>query len=222
MKPLRKIKIKWSPNFAYALGLLATDGNLSLDGRHVIFTSKDLELIKNFQLGLGINQHIGRKNSGSCKEKKYYVVQFSDKHFYVFLLTMGLMPKKTFVLKKIKIPNKYFFDFLRGELDGDGSCFSYFDPRWRSSFMFYISWCCASPKHIKWLREQIFKLAQASGHVTKNVNCSAYQLKYAKQASLKLVKKMYYNRNVLCLSRKRIKIERILALNKQVQDARVS
>ncbi|MEK9182900.1 MAG: LAGLIDADG family homing endonuclease [Patescibacteria group bacterium] len=193
MKPLKKVKIKWSSNFAYAIGLLATDGNLSPDGRHIAFTSKDLELANNFQLALGLNQHIGRKSSGSCREKKYYVIQFSEKHFYDFLLTIGLMPKKTFILGEIKMPIKYFFDFLRGELDGDGSFYSYFDPRWESSYMFYFSLCCASIKHIHWLRKMVFKLLGVRGHVTKSVNDSTYQLKYAKGESLKLIEKMYYN-----------------------------
>ena len=51
-KPKGKVKIEWSPDFAYAIGLITTDGNLSPDGRHVNFTSKDLELIKNFHRGL--------------------------------------------------------------------------------------------------------------------------------------------------------------------------
>ena len=49
MKPLNKTKIKWSPDFAYAVGLLTTDGSLSKDGRHISFTSKDLQLAKLFK-----------------------------------------------------------------------------------------------------------------------------------------------------------------------------
>gem|GEM_PF-6676481 len=45
MKPLGKVKIQWSPEFAYVIGLLTTDGNLSPDGRHINFTSKDRELV---------------------------------------------------------------------------------------------------------------------------------------------------------------------------------
>jgi len=47
VKPKGKVNIKWSPNFAYAIGLLVTDGNLSPDGYHLNLTSKDLEQIKN-------------------------------------------------------------------------------------------------------------------------------------------------------------------------------
>ncbi len=34
MKPLGRVKIEWSDKFAYAIGLVASDGNLSPDGRH--------------------------------------------------------------------------------------------------------------------------------------------------------------------------------------------
>lgn len=40
MKPQGK-PITWSPEIAYAVGLLTTDGSLSIDGRHIDFTSKD-------------------------------------------------------------------------------------------------------------------------------------------------------------------------------------
>ena len=48
-KPRGKIEIKWSPDFAYVIGLIATDGCLSTNGRHVIFVSKDLEQVENFK-----------------------------------------------------------------------------------------------------------------------------------------------------------------------------
>ena len=47
-KPKGKVKIAWSPQFAYAIGLLVSDGNLSPDGRHINFTTTDVELIELF------------------------------------------------------------------------------------------------------------------------------------------------------------------------------
>ena len=49
----------WSPELAYAIGLIATDGNLSKDGRHISFRSSDLEQIKNFQRCLQLSNKIG-------------------------------------------------------------------------------------------------------------------------------------------------------------------
>jgi len=61
MRALRKVKIKWSPDFAYAIGLLTTDGSLSSDGRHMNLTSKDRGLIEIFKTCLGLKNKIGRK-----------------------------------------------------------------------------------------------------------------------------------------------------------------
>lgn len=212
MKPLGKTKIRWSRNFAYAIGLLTTDGNLSSDKRHINFTSKDLELINKFQKSLGINNNIGRKSSGSQKLKKYYFVCISDILFYKFLLTIGLMPKKSKILKGIKIPDKYFFDFLRGHFDGDGTFYSYWDPRWKSSFMFYTVFVSASKNHIKWLQNTISKFLKIKGHITKSSTEICYQLKYAKNDSLKILRKMYYSKNVICLKRKRLKVGKVLSI----------
>lgn len=215
MKPLGKTKIEWSPNFAYAIGLLATDGNLSPDGRHINFTSKDKELIDIFRNCLKLSNKIGRKARGGNKDKKYYVIQFGDVNFYKFLLGIGLTPKKSKIISKIDIPDRYLFDFLRGHFDGDGSSYSYWDPRWKSSFMFYTEFISASKAHIDWIRDKIYKILAINGHITKSVKSSVYQLKYAKAESLKLLPKLYYDKNVVCLSRKRIKIEKALKVDKK-------
>jgi len=211
MKPQNKVKIKWSPEFAYAIGLITTDGNLSPDRRHFDFTSKDIDQIKTFMKCLGIKNKIGVKTSGSFK-KKSNRVQFGDVNFYEFLLSIGLTPNKSKTLGRIEIPGKYFFDFLRGHLDGDGTFYSYWDPRWRSSFMFYTVFISASKDHIDWLKSEIFEVLKIKGHITKSSRNSAYQLKYAKAESLKLLPKLYYDSDVVCLSRKRQKIEKALAV----------
>jgi hypothetical protein len=211
-KPKNKVEIEWSPEFAYAIGLLATDGNLSPDGRHINFTSKDSDLVFLFKKCLGLSNKIGRKARGSSKEKKYYVIQFGDVNFYEFLLSVGLLPNKSKILAALDIPNKYFFDFLRGHLDGDGSFHSYFDPRWRSSYMFYTIFMSASKKHIEWLREGIESKIKIRGHVSKSATDSTFKLKYAKNESLKLLPRLYYNKKAICLPRKRIKIEKALRI----------
>ena len=211
-KPKGKVNIQWSADFAYGIGLLVSDGNLSPNGRHIVFTSKDLEMIELFQQSLKIEATVGRKSSGRGLEKRYHVAQFGDVLFYQFLLDIGLMPNKSKVIGKIKIPEKFFFDFLRGSFDGDGCSYSYFDSRWKSSFMFYTEFVSASLVHIIWLQEEIFKRLKIRGHITGGEKSSVYQLKYAKADSLKLLKNMYYKKSILSLSRKRLKIEKMLSI----------
>ena len=211
-KPKEKVKIEWSPKFAYAIGLITTDGNLSSDGRQINFTSKDKELVELFVGSLHLQNKIGRKAREHSSNKKYFVVQFGDVIFYKFLIHIGVTANKSKILKEVKIPNTYFFDFLRGHFDGDGTFYSYWDPRWRSSYMFYTVFISASKDHILWLRKAIRSFLEVEGHITKSINSLVYQLKYAKEESLKLLPCMYYNSDVVCLSRKRVKIERALKL----------
>jgi len=187
MRPLGKVKIKWSPEFAYAIGLLTTDGNLSPDGRHINFTSKDRELAETFKRILKIDNVIGRKARGYEQEKKYFVIQFGDVLFYRFLETIGLMPNKSKLLGSLEIPDIYFFDFLRGHFDGDGTFYSYWDPRWRSSFMFYTEFISASRKHIDWLQKTLLEKLKIKGHITHSGGKVCYQLKYAKKESVILL-----------------------------------
>lgn len=210
-KPKNKVKIEWSPEFAYAIGLLVTDGCLSSDGRHIELTSNDMEQLLNFRKCLSINNKIGRKSSGYTN-KKSTRVQFGDINFYRFLVSIGLTPAKSKTVGKIDVPDKYFFDFLRGLHDGDGSFYSYWDPRWRSSFMFYTNFVSASKKHIDWLRNKLSDFLKVKGHITKDQKKTTYQLKYAKAESLKILRKIYYSKNVVCLSRKRLKIEKAFAI----------
>ncbi len=208
-----KVIIKWSHKFAYALGLLVTDGSLSSDGRHIDFTSREKEQVVTFMRCLGIvHIKIGHKTSGYAK-KKQLRIQFSDVRLYKFLLAVGLMPAKTKVISKIDVPKKYFFDFLRGHFDGDGTFYSYWDKRWKHSFVFYTEFMSASEKHISWLRETIHSLIGIRGHVTRSKNSSVIQLKYGKGESLKLLQEMYYSDDVVCLKRKRYKVEEALKTN---------
>ncbi len=149
VKPQNKIKIKWSPEFAYAIGLLAADGSLSKDKRHIDFTSKDLDLIMTFKKCLCINHKIGIKNQGAYNQ--IFRIQFGSVQLYAFLETIGLTKAKSKTIQRVDVPVEFFFDFFRGLYDGDGSSYSYWDKRWKSSFMFYISVASASPNFLIWL-----------------------------------------------------------------------
>ena len=216
MKPLGKVKIQWSPEFAYAIGLLVTDGCLYGDGRHINLTSKDKEQIKNFLWCLKLNNKIGMKHNGA-RSARSFTVQFGDIVFYRFLNSIGVNPRKSKIIADIKIPNEYFFDFLRGHFDGDGTFYSYFDPRWKSSYLFYTVFASASGTHINWLRDKIFRALKLKGHISKSVSDPTYKLKYAKTESLKLLPRLYYNAKVVCLSRKRRIVKTALAvINKKL------
>lgn len=214
-KPKRIIDETWTANLAYAVGLIATDGCLANDGLLIDLSSKDEEQLLNFSKCLGVNFHIGKKQNGNGNQ--CLRIQFKNRFFYDFLLSIGLTPKKSLTMGKLTIPKKYFFDFLRGCFDGDGCFYSYWDPRWKSSHMFYLEFVSASKKHIDWLREELQNQTSIVGHIAQDGKKSTYQLKYGKKESLEIIKKMYYSPNVVFLSRKFDKIKKALEVEEKQQ-----
>jgi hypothetical protein len=206
---------KWTRKLAYAVGLIATDGNLSKNGRSINFTSKDKSLINSFRECLNLKNKIGRKNSGSCSWKKYFFVQFGNVVFYRWLQRIGLTPNKSKTIADLKIPDKYFCDFLRGHLDGDGDISAYKDyyntfknPKYIYERIF-TRFRSASKPHVEWLRTKINRILSIRGHLNKETRFRPNQisimwiLKFAKKDSIKLLSWLYYSPNIPCLLRKR-------------------
>lgn len=211
-KPKKLVNTKWSANLAYAVGLIATDGCLSGDGLLVDFTSKDIEQVRNYLKCLGVERKIENKTNG--KDGKTFRIQIKNRLFYDFLLSIGLRSRKSLTLSKLNVPDRYFFDFLRGCFDGDGCSYSYWDPRWKSSFMFYVSFASGSKKFLEWLQKNIYEKFKSKSHISvskkergKNPH---YQLKYSKYSAIKLIREMYKNNPFL--KRKALKINRSFSI----------
>lgn len=105
-------KAKWSPEIAYAVGLITTDGCLSNDGRHIIMRSSDTPQLKTFKRCLNLSNKISETKNDGWAKKPAYMVQFGNIILCKWLLNIGLMPNKTKRVGILKIPNKYFFDFF--------------------------------------------------------------------------------------------------------------
>ena len=188
MKPLAKTNCTWSAELAYVIGLIATDGNLSSDGRHIAFTSKDFELATLFQKYLNHQGKIGRKSRGAGGEKKYFVVQLGDVVFYKFLLSIGLTPNKSKTMGELKIPQKYFYDFFRGCIDGDGSLGFFMHPESKIP-QFKTRLVSASKLFLDWIRSLTIKDG-IKGFITTSEEL--HTLVFAKQDSTKLLNLVYY------------------------------
>ena len=190
MKRLSKVNTEWSPSFAYAIGLIATDGNLSKDGRHINLTSKDEEMILTFKRCLSITNKIGLKTRGGSKIKKYFQVQFGDKNFYEFLLSLGLMPAKSKTIGALKIPEEYFADFLRGCIDGDGNIDMHYHPESKHPQL-KVRLCSASNNFLFWMKSTISQIIELRGGWIENGR-NIFILNYGKADSIKLLGYIYY------------------------------
>ena len=206
-KRLSKINITWSHNFAYIIGLIATDGNLSSNGRHISFTTKDLQLVELYKSCLNLSNTIGKKARGGQKIKKYYVVQFGDVNFYEYLLTIGITPRKSKTLGEIKVPKDFFADFIRGCIDGDGNI-SISDHPESKHKQLKVRLYSASPHFLLWIHKMIRELWNIEGgHIYRDPVKNVSELSYAKADGGKILKIMYYSKDVPCLKRKQVLAE---------------
>ncbi len=197
---LHKVKIEWSSPFAYAIGLIASDGNLSHDGRHIGIISAELEAVENFKKALGVNNRVGRSARGGESIKKYFYTQVGDIVFYEFLNSIGLTRAKSKTIKAVAVPDEFFADFVRGLFDGDGTFYSFWDKRWPNSFGFQMAFASASPVFINWFKENLTRLYGVKGcfHNGDGV----LNLRYMKGDSVKLFNVMYYKKDLIFLERK--------------------
>ena len=203
MRYASKRSYTWSANIAYSTGLMASDGCMQKDGRHLDLTSTDTDQLKNFSQALNRYFYIGKK--ANMAGQLSYRIQFSDVAYYDFLLRAGLTPAKSKTISKIEIPDVYYADFLRGVFDGDGSCYAYMDKRWKSSYMYYITFTSASPTFLNYLQSSNSRIFGTSpGSIRRSRR--AYILSYAKTDTRKLFTAMYHSSATLYLERKYSKL----------------
>ena len=192
MKRLSKIKTRWSADFTYVIGVIATDGNLSPNGRCINITSKDIEMILNIKDCLMIDNKIGKKGSGSSKSKIYNVIQIGDINFYEFLNKIGLTKNKSKSIGKIKIPRKFFRDFIRGCFDGDGNINISIHKESKIPQL-RIRLCSASIIFVKWIKEELeYILKIKTGWIYSNKKKNMHILSYGKKDAGKILEFMYY------------------------------
>jgi hypothetical protein len=203
--------MRWTSDLAYIVGLITTDGCLSKDGRHLDFTSKDLEQVQNFARILNLKNKVSLKKSSYNPEGVYYRIQFGNVILYRFLLKIGLMPNKSKTVGALKIPDTYYGDFLRGHLDGDGCTYSLWDSKWKNSFRLYLIFFSASKIHLEWIQFKIQSLYLLKGRL-RYKGKSTYELKYAKKSTIQLLSRMYYKSDLSYLKRKYSKIMSALAI----------
>lgn len=196
------IDTTWSPGLAYVVGLLATDGNLSPDARHISFTSKDEVLALTVKRILKLDNKISMKARGGEVSKKYYVTQFGSVDFYRFLLSIGLTPAKSKTLQRLAIPKIYFQHFLRGCIDGDGNICEFMHPQSRQTQL-RVRLASASPVFLKWIHEEVkLHVGVNGGWIYRDQKKSVMTLTFAKNDAVKILNYIYADLNDDFLPRK--------------------
>lgn len=113
---------------AYILGFVVADGCVcKRKGRRESYifniTSKDKEILLKIRRSIGSDHPIGIKYNSL--KMPYSYISICSRVICEDLIKLGINPRKTYNLNPIKVPCKYFSDFVRGFFDGDGSVYTY-------------------------------------------------------------------------------------------------
>jgi hypothetical protein len=189
----------WSASTAYAVGLIPTDG--CLDGRRPIvsFTSEELELIQQFRRAIGRDPRVYRKFGGFGSWTNQVAIY--ERSLHSWLMSIGLMPRKTFDLSEIAVPDAYLVPLVRGLLDGDGSILSYWHASNRrrypnhKSLRLVTRFYSASSRPLEWLADRLDQVCSIRGSISVDDRDARkhplYKLEFAKGASRVLLTQIY-------------------------------
>lgn len=199
-----------SPEMAWVLGLVFTDGCLS-EARNshrsrLSIKSIDYQLLETVR---SVSENNGRIfNAGKTSaQNEIYRLEWSHPQIISDVMKWGVVPRKTLNLTfPYGLPKELWNDFIRGLFDGDGCIHLSIDKRRKSS---YLRQCCflgtqdllrPIPAHLG-VRDKIIPYRAIA------------KLVYYKVSDLrKIFDAMYHFPNVPCLERKRAKFEQVISV----------
>jgi len=103
-----------SSDMFWVLGFIAADGCIERSRTWSVCQKKIEPIIK-------IKKHIGY--TGPIEERKIFRLRVNSNKHVDDLNKFGIIKRKSLILNFPVIPNEYFWDFVRGYFDGDGSIF---------------------------------------------------------------------------------------------------
>lgn len=196
---------------SYVLGYFVADGCIHIDkkrkNKSFIFniTSVNLRHLYKIRKILGSNHKISKK-FGSNIYKTGYQIQIRNSVLAKDLINIGVFPRKTYNLKPIKVPKKYFSSFVRGFFDGDGTVYIYKVNRvWQLKSGFV----CSSLPFLKNLNKHLcdsldIPVKAIHKYFAKNTTQNLYSLCFYINDSERLSEFMYKNAKIYLERKKRV------------------
>lgn len=182
----------WTKESAYLVGLILTDGNIG--EREFNIVSADIELLEKARKALGAEHPITKSNN--C-----FRLRIGHKNMVNDLKQIGITERKSLIAKLPKIPDSFFFDFLRGYTDGDGMI--------KFSKGLTLKLCTGSPYLLDHISDTITRLLFIDRHEPKQTTqnrrdtiSTMYNLVYCGQCAVTICEAMYAHAGNLFLSRK--------------------
>jgi hypothetical protein len=213
---------KYNALSCYWAGFIAADGCISTRKNQkdkfltINLQIKDRIHLKNFIKHInGYRLKIIERNSTiNNKIFKYCsVILYNNKIVSDLKNNFNIIERKTLKLQFPDIPIKYYLDFIRGYIDGDG-CLSLHKDR--QSIVLHLSFV-GNESFIKRIGEIINK--KYSFSIYKNDLCC---IKYNFHNSIKACQKIYFPINKFCLDRKRKKYFDLIESITNIQKSRIN
>ncbi len=195
----------------YLLGFIYADGNISWNPKKgyqsltITASAKDKEHLERIRKLLSSTKLL----LYSVKTNSYRLI-VSNKKLCLRLMELGVMPKKSLILKfPTFIPHEYLRHFFRGVIDGDGNI-RYVD-REKSSY-FEITIASGSKSFSEDFISAVNKQIDVATKLRK-VKGNTYILQYSCARGEKLAKYIYSSSNIF-LERKYLEYKKLLEVKK--------
>lgn len=187
----------WSPEMAYVLGLIATDGCITRTGR-ISLSMNEEGLLEKVKRVMGSEHNI----TPSKHQKGLYYFHFAREKLVEDLSRLGILPRKSLNIKFPDVPADYITHFIRGIFDGDGSVML---SKQRKVLLLITKFYSGSWDFIVRLESSLQGLGLPKRRIyqQKTKNGAYYSIVYGHEDSRALFKILYKNtENKLFLERK--------------------
>lgn len=182
---------------AYFLGFIFADGCVSNEEFFLDINEKDIEILHIFREQVRSNCKIATRKKGNSMMSR---IAIKNKDFCSSLKQYGIVDNKTKLTKNLPkdlIPKKYYKDFLRGLVDGDGWVIRTKENLYKIGFVTqYYSTAVDFVEMLNSLIEEKWKnkiLTPKNKYAVVNIQ---------KQSIVRQVALALYKDNKICLSRK--------------------
>lgn len=105
----------WSPDMAYTLGFITADGCICKEKRSVTMASNDPEVLEAIKIMMQSTHRIRPPKHDMTFQFGVFSTKIAQS-----LIKLGVGPRKSLTVDLPDVPDEFFWDFLRGEIDGDG------------------------------------------------------------------------------------------------------
>lgn len=178
---------RWSPEMAWVLGLLFTDGYIqeySTSKRRCILSSIDLDMLES------VREIVKTTNMPYKSQWQLYNLAVANSRDCLDLIALGCTRRKSHTMLFPNIPDKHLSHFIRGVWDGDGTIHIRRRKSYPEQVIGYVS---GSNAFVEVLRDEIAENTGVYANIkTRQLQYSPYYvISYYQRNAIKILNWLY-------------------------------